>query len=119
MTAPRRNKGYSDAKSLATLGTRDEVSSWRSFIWVISERWIGLKMPCMHTNAQGTSMGRAVIKTCDQRAVHDAYFEQIEFGCAPKSAINLATIVYLQRHPTVTTESARARVDQILQDYVC
>jgi hypothetical protein len=64
-------------------------------------------------------MGLGIINSCDQRAVQNAYCEQIEFGSAPKSALNLATIVYLQRHPRVTAENARACVDEILQDYVC
>ena len=63
-------------------------------------------------------MGLAVINSCDHRAVQNAYREQIEFGSAPKSAVDLATIVYLQRHPTVTTENARTRVDEILEDIV-
>ena len=53
----------------------------------------------------------------DHCAVQAVYWKQIEFGCAPKSALNLATIVYLQRHPTVPVEIARARVDDILDDY--
>ena len=76
-------------------------------------------MPPMHTTSEVVRMGIAVIKSSDHRAVHDAYWEQIEFGSAPKSALNLATIVYLQRHPTVPAEKARARVDEILESRDC
>lgn len=68
----------------------------------------------MHNTLEGPQMGRTDVKECDYRAVQDAYREQISFGNAPKCALNLATIVYLQRHPKIPAKTARVRVDEIL-----
>lgn len=43
-----------------------------------------------------------------------AYHEQIEFGSALKSALNLASIVYQQRNPFVPVCEARARIADAL-----
>ncbi|MEX2617031.1 MAG: hypothetical protein WD767_13125 [Alphaproteobacteria bacterium] len=60
-------------------------------------------------------MGKAVISATEHRAILDAYWEQIEFGSRPESAVNLATIVYQQRHPAVPVAEARNVVDGILE----
>ena len=60
-------------------------------------------------------MGKHLIIDCEQRAILDAYWEQIEFGSRPESAINLAIIVYQQRHPATPVDEARAFVGSILE----
>lgn len=60
-------------------------------------------------------MGKAVISATELRAIMDAYWEQIEFGSRPESAVNLATIVYQQRHPAVPVAEARCVVGSILE----
>ena len=47
-------------------------------------------------------------------AARNAYQEQIEFGNAPKSALDLAIIVYQQRNPRVPVSEARNRIAQAL-----
>jgi hypothetical protein len=59
-------------------------------------------------------MANAVISDYEHRAILDAYWEQIEFGSRPESAMNLAVIVYQQRHPAVPIDEARAHVGHIL-----
>lgn len=44
----------------------------------------------------------------------NAYREQIEFGSSEDTALNLATIVYQQRHPRLPTNEARALVSKAL-----
>jgi hypothetical protein len=58
-------------------------------------------------------MANTVMKDefCAARA---AYLEQIEFGSAVDAALNLATIVYQQRHPCVPVGEARAMVGEAL-----
>lgn len=60
-------------------------------------------------------MGKAVVSEKEHRAILDAYWEQIEFGSRPESALNLATIVYQQRHPAVPVAEARSVVGDILE----
>jgi hypothetical protein len=48
---------------------------------------------------------------CNARA---AYREQIEFGSEKDTALNLATIVYQQRHPCVPACKAKAMVGAAL-----
>tara|TARA_R110001606_G_scaffold392293_1_gene561105 strand:- start:416 stop:616 length:201 start_codon:yes stop_codon:yes gene_type:complete len=60
-------------------------------------------------------MANAVISTAEHRAILDTYWEQIEFGSQPESAMNLATIVYQQRHPAVPVDEARAVVGDLLE----
>ena len=60
-------------------------------------------------------MGKSLIVDCEKRAVLDAYWEQIEFGSRPDSALNLAIIVYQQRHPAIPVAEARAFVGSILE----
>ena len=43
-------------------------------------------------------------------AARAAYCEQIEFGNTEDNALNLATLVYQQRHPCVPVGQAKARV---------
>lgn len=43
-----------------------------------------------------------------------AYDEQIAFGSPPRTALDLATIVYQQRNPKVPVEEARERIAQVL-----
>ena len=59
-------------------------------------------------------MANALISNCEHRAILDAYWEQIEFGSRPESAMNLAVIVYQQRHPSIPVAEARAYVGDIL-----
>ena len=47
-------------------------------------------------------------------AVRTAYAEQINFGNTPENAYVLATIVYQQRHPTVSFDDARSLVKLLL-----
>ena len=47
-------------------------------------------------------------------AARAAYREQLEFGSAEDTALNLATIVYQQRHPCVPVKEARAIVCEAL-----
>ena len=47
-------------------------------------------------------------------AARTAFREQIEFGNSEDCALNLATIVYQQRHPSVPVKEARAIVGQAL-----
>ena len=47
-------------------------------------------------------------------AAKAAYREQIEFGSEECTALNLATIVYQQRHPSVPVVKARALVGEAL-----
>lgn len=58
-------------------------------------------------------MANSVVKDelCAARA---AYREQIEFGSSEVNALNLATIVYQQRHPCVPACKARAIVGEAL-----
>jgi hypothetical protein len=58
-------------------------------------------------------MANSVVKDelCAARA---AYREQIEFGSTQDNALNLATIVYQQRHPCVPVGKARAIVAEAL-----
>lgn len=58
-------------------------------------------------------MAKQVVKDefCAARA---AYSEQIKFGSAQDTALNLATIVYQQRHPCVPVKEARAIVGEAL-----
>ena len=59
-------------------------------------------------------MGKAAISDFEHRAIVDAYWEQIEFGSRPESAMNLAVIVYQQRHPAIPVDEARAFVGGVL-----
>ena len=58
-------------------------------------------------------MARSVEKDafCAARA---AYREQIKFGSEQDCALNLATIVYQQRHPRVPASQARLLVGKAL-----
>lgn len=47
-------------------------------------------------------------------AARAAYNEQIEFGSTQDNALNLATIVYQQRHPCVPVGTAKALVGNAL-----
>ncbi len=47
-------------------------------------------------------------------AARAAYREQIEFGSEKDTALNLATIVYQQRHPCVPAGQAREMVGAAL-----
>lgn len=47
-------------------------------------------------------------------AARAAYREQIEFGNTEDNALNLATIVYQQRHPCVPAGQAKAMVSEAL-----
>ncbi len=47
-------------------------------------------------------------------AAKSAYREQIEFGSPPRTALDLATIVYQQRNPCVPTEEARELIAELL-----
>ncbi len=47
-------------------------------------------------------------------AARTAYREQIEFGSTQDNALNLATIVYQQRHPCIPVCKARAIVGEAL-----
>ena len=58
-------------------------------------------------------MANSVVKD-DFCAARAAYREQIEFGNTEDSALNLATIVYQQRHPCVPACQAKALVVEAL-----
>ena len=60
-------------------------------------------------------MGKVLRNDYVQRAILDAYWEQIEFGSRPDSAMNLAIIVYHQRHPAIPVDEAREYVGSILE----
>ena len=52
---------------------------------------------------------------CDAfTAAKTAYREQIAFGSSQNTALDLATIVYQQRNPHVSTCDARARIAEAL-----
>jgi hypothetical protein len=72
-------------------------------------------MKTIERNSEELEMGKAVISASEHRAILDAYREQIEFGSQMESALNLATIVYQQRHPAVPVAEARALVGGILK----
>ena len=57
---------------------------------------------------------RKTIGKEERCAVMNAYREQIEFGSSEDTALNLATIVYQQRHPRLPTNEARALVSKAL-----
>jgi len=61
-----------------------------------------------------TDTAAGTIDEKDLCAVARAYREQIAFGSGPEAALNLATIVYQQRHPCVPLAVARTRVDAAL-----
>mgnify|MGYP004002101251 CR=1 FL=1 len=50
----------------------------------------------------------------DLEAVARAYHGQIEFGSDKRTALNLATIVYQQRHPYAVAENTRLIVEESL-----
>ena len=47
-------------------------------------------------------------------AARTAYREQIEFGSPPRTALDLATIVFQQRNPTVPVDEARELIVEAL-----
>ena len=47
-------------------------------------------------------------------AAKTAYREQIEFGSPPNTALDLATIVYQQRNPSVPVDEARELIAEVL-----
>ena len=50
----------------------------------------------------------------DLEAVARAYYGQIEFGSDSRTALNLATIVYQQRHPHAIADNTRIMVEGAL-----
>lgn len=50
----------------------------------------------------------------DLEAVAHAYHGQIEFGSDVRTALNLATIVYQQRHPYAVADNTRLMVEDAL-----
>ncbi len=56
----------------------------------------------------------STVENDDFFAARAAYREQIEFGSEQNTALNLATIVYQQRHPCVPACKAREIVGNAL-----
>ena len=55
-----------------------------------------------------------IVDTKEFCAVMNAYREQIDFGSGQDMALNLATIVYQQRHPLIPVDTAREFVGEAL-----